>query len=257
MDVRAWFRGLGRRGGSPGATPLPERVPYHVGIIMDGNGRWAARRRLPVQAGHRAGTKALKRTIKAARRLGVRQLSIYTFSTENWSRPDDEVSGLMSLLEEMLDSEVAELAEQGVKIVFVGQLDDLSAGLRRKIREAEERTADNDELILFVAFNYGGRAEIVDALRSALANGATAETLREEDIARHLYAAEMCEPDLIIRTSGEFRLSNFLLWQSAYAELHFSDLLWPDFDEAEFERAIRDFAARERRYGSREPSRGS
>jgi undecaprenyl diphosphate synthase len=257
MDGLAWLRGWRRRSRGPLQPLPPDLVPFHVGIIMDGNGRWAARRRLPVQAGHRAGTKALKRAIKAAVRLGVRQLSVYTFSTENWSRPDDEVSGLMRLMEEMLESEVAELDGQGVRLVFVGQLAAVAPSLRAKMRQAEEQTRQNDKLVLYVAFNYGGRTEIVDALRAALANGATSEGITEEDVARHLYASDMRDPDLIIRTSGELRLSNFLLWQSAYSELYFSDRLWPDFDEHEFERAVRDFASRERRYGSRTPARGS
>lgn len=250
MGLRSWLRNRRRDQGSPASLP-PERVPFHVGIIMDGNGRWASRRGLPTLAGHRAGSQALKKAITGAIQLGVRQLTVYSFSTENWSRPEDEVSGLMRLFEEMIESEVPEISEKGIRLVFVGKRDQVSARLAAKMREAEAATAGNERLTLYVAFNYGGRGEIIDAVKAALANGATAEALSEEDVARHLYAADMRDPDLVIRTSGELRLSNFLLWESAYSELYFSDCLWPDFDEAELERAVRDYASRERRFGGR------
>ncbi|MCZ7661890.1 MAG: polyprenyl diphosphate synthase [Thermoleophilia bacterium] len=246
------LRGRGRGDSFFDGERLPlGRVPVHVAVIMDGNGRWAARRHLGVLAGHRAGTRALRATVKAALRAGVRQLTIYSFSTENWSRPRDEVEGLMDLLGEMIDTEVPELDEQGVRVVFVGRRDELGAGLQAKLAAAEERTRDNSTMTLYVAFNYGGRGEIVDAVRAALAEGVCPEELTEEVVAAHMYAPDMREPDLIIRTSGERRLSNFLLWESAYSELYFSHLLWPDFDEAEFARALRDYASRERRFGGR------
>jgi len=227
-------------------------VPFHVAIIMDGNGRWASRRHVPVLAGHRAGTRALKETVKSALRAGVRQLTLYSFSTENWSRPAEEVDGLMALLEEMIDSEVDELREQGVRLSFIGRREALAPGLQAKMADAEARTEGNDALVLFVAFNYGGRAEIVDAVQAALAGGVTPAQLTEADVAAHMYAPEMVEPDLIIRTSGERRLSNFLLWESAYSEFYFSDHLWPDFDGAEFQRALREYASRDRRFGGRQ-----
>jgi undecaprenyl diphosphate synthase len=255
MGVVDWFRPRGgrRRDATPAAAhALPaDRVPYHVGIIMDGNGRWATRRHLPVAAGHRAGTKALKRTVQAARRLGISQLTVYSFSTENWSRSADEVDTLMQILSETIRDEVPELREQGVRIRFIGRREELTAELREQMAWAEAQTGENDVLTLFVAFNYGGRTEIADAVRRALADGVTPEQLDEEHIARYLYAPEMREPDLLVRTSGESRLSNFLLWESAYSELYFADVLWPDFDEAELALAVQDYAGRERRFGAR------
>jgi undecaprenyl diphosphate synthase len=185
----------------------------------------------------------------------VRQLTVFSFSTENWSRPADEVTGLMDLLAETIDNEVDELGRQGVRLVFVGRREALPAGLQEGMRRAEAVTAENERLILFVALNYGGRAEILDALAQALAAGGEAATLEEEDVSAHLYSPAMRDADLIIRTSGERRLSNFLLWQSAYAELYFSDALWPDFGEADLEEALRDYARRERRFGRREGHR--
>ncbi len=259
MSAAEWLRTrwrLLRAGSGRTATAPLAAVPQHVGIIMDGNGRWAARRRLPVLAGHREGTRALKRAIYAAIELGVGQLTIYSFSTENWERPEDEVRGLMGLLEEMIDDEVPELHRNGVRVAFIGRREGLSENLRAKIERAERTTRDNQRLTLYVAFNYGGRAEIVDAVRSALRAGTPPEELDQEVIAAHLYAPDMAEPDLIIRTSGEERLSNFLLWESAYSELYFSEVLWPDFDEAAMRRALEDYAERERRYGGRmEPGR--
>lgn len=255
MGIAAWFRDLR---GLPREDPFfevsipPERVPFHVAIIMDGNGRWASRRHLPVLAGHRAGTRALKGTVKSALRAGVRQLTVYSFSTENWSRPPEEVDGLMGLLEEMIDNEVDELHEQGVRLSFIGRREALAPGLQTKLAESEARTAGNDALVLYVAFNYGGRSEIVDAVQAAVAAGISPAELSEAAVAAHLYAPEMAEPDLIIRTSGERRLSNFLLWESAYSELYFSEHLWPDFDEAEFQHALREYASRERRLGGRQ-----
>lgn len=255
MGIVSWLRdlrGTPREGLFFAGQITPGRVPTHVAIIMDGNGRWAAQHHVPVLAGHRAGTRALKQAVKSALRAGVRQLTVYSFSTENWSRPPEEVDGLIGLLEEMIDTEVDELLEQGVRLVFIGRLEALSPGLRAKLAESMARTAANDKLVLYVAFNYGGRAEIMDAVRAALAEGVSPDELDEDALAAHLYAPEMAEPDLIVRTSGERRLSNFLLWESAYSELYFSECLWPDFDEGEFRRALSDYASRDRRFGARE-----
>ena len=232
--------------GGPGGA-----LPFHVAIIMDGNGRWARRRGLPVGAGHRAGVQAVRRAITAARDLGIGQLTLYSFSTENWSRPTEEVEGLMRLHAEMIESEVPELHENNCRVAFVGSREGLSSDLLSKMEWAESLTAGNTRMILFIAFNYGGRQEVVEAVRCAAASGVDPACITEGDIAGHLYSPLMRDPDLCIRTSGERRMSNFLLWQSAYSELYFSDCLWPDFDEAEFRRALADYANRERRYGAR------
>jgi undecaprenyl diphosphate synthase len=215
-----------------------------VAIIMDGNARWAAQRDLPVLAGHREGAQALKRIVKDAVRLELSELTVYAFSTENWSRPTDEVQGLMAMFAELIRSETPELKEQGVQMKFIGRRKSLSAELRLMMDEATEETAENDRLKLFVAFNYGGRAELLDAARRF--DGET-----EEEFAALLYAPEMTDPDLVIRTSGEHRLSNYLLWQTAYSELHFTDVLWPDFGEADLVEALEEFEKRGRRFGAR------
>jgi len=202
-------------------------------------------------AGHREGARALKRTVEAAIQSGVRQLTVYSFSTENWSRPAAEVHGLMDLMGEMLERELPELHEQGVRITFVGSRDEVDPHLLKRFDEAEAITAANQVLDLFVAFNYGGRQEIVDAVRRAVRSGLTADQIDEDVVSANVYAPHMSEPDLIIRTSGELRLSNFLLWESAYSELFFSPLLWPDFGPVEFARAVEDYAGRERRFGAR------
>jgi undecaprenyl diphosphate synthase len=211
---------------------------------MDGNARWAGARGLPVLAGHRQGAKALKRTVRHAVKHGVTELTAYAFSTENWTRPDDEVEGLMSMFAELIESETPELDEEGVRMVFIGRREEVSRELREKMRWAEETTRENERMKLFVAFNYGGRAEIVDAAERYSGGGA-------EEFARLLYAPEMSDPDLLIRTSGEQRVSNFLLWQTAYSELHFTDVLWPDFGEADLVAALEDLAGRDRRLGAR------
>lgn len=226
-------------------------LPYHVAIIMDGNGRWARRRGLPVVAGHRAGVQAVRRVIEAARDAGIGQLTLYSFSTENWNRPSEEVQGLMDLHAEMIDSEVPTLHKNDCRVCFVGSRKELSAGLLKRMEWAEALTAENKRMVLFIAFNYGGRREIVEAVRDAVAGGAQPEKLTEEDISGHLYSGVMRDPDLCIRTSGEKRLSNFLLWQSAYSELLFSEKLWPDWGREDFDRALAEYAKRERRYGSR------
>lgn len=216
-----------------------------VAIIMDGNGRWAADRGLPVLEGHRRGAEVMKQTVKDAVALGIRELTVYAFSTENWSRPSDEVAGLMEMFAELIVSETPELDDEGVRMRFVGSRAGVSDSLLEQMDWAEAETAGNTRLALFVAFNYGGRAEILDAAERYTGGG-------EEEFARLLYAPEMSDPDLVIRTSGEKRLSNFLLWQSAYSEFLFSDVLWPDFDRSELEAALREYASRQRRFGARE-----
>jgi undecaprenyl diphosphate synthase len=215
---------------------------------MDGNGRWARRRGLPVAAGHRAGTKALRRTVEAAIDLGVQSLAVYAFSTENWARPPDEVDALMELFPETIDRELRDLADQGVRTRFIGRRDRASDVLRRKMEDLERETADKERFQLWIAFDYGGRAEIVEAARRVAAAGAEPD---ERTFGSFLYAPEMPDPDLVIRTSGELRISNFLLWQSAYAELVFVDTLWPDFGEEQLRSALDDYASRRRRFGGR------
>jgi undecaprenyl diphosphate synthase len=216
----------------------------YVAIIMDGNARWAEARGLPVLAGHRQGAKTLKDTVKIAVRLGISELTVYAFSTENWSRPRDEVEGLMEMFAELIDSETPELDEQGVRMRFIGRRHEVSERLRERMGWAEAETQANERMTLFVAFNYGGRAEIVDA--AARFEGGT-----EEDFARCLYAPEMTDPELLIRTSGEQRVSNFLIWQCAYSELVFTDRLWPDFSEDDLRAALEEFDERGRRFGAR------
>jgi undecaprenyl diphosphate synthase len=241
----------GKDAPSRGETEPRSKLPFHVAIIMDGNGRWARRRGLPVAAGHRAGTQAVRRVIEAARDAGIGQLTLYSFSSENWSRPSEEVQGLIRLHAEMIDAEVPRLHENNCRVVFVGSREGVDGHLLGRMEWAEALTAHNTRMVLFIAFNYGGRREIVDAIGRAAADGADIANITEEDIARHLYSPLMRDPDLCIRTSGERRISNFLLWQSAYSEFLFLDCLWPDFGKEEFERALEDYAGRERRFGSR------
>jgi undecaprenyl diphosphate synthase len=226
---------------------LPE-VARAVAIIMDGNGRWAAGRGLTVAEGHRAGSRALRPVVETAIDAGVESLAVYAFSTENWARSGDEVSALMEIFGETIDRELLDLAEQGVHTRFVGRRDRAPDWLQTKMRELEEATAGETRLSLWIAFDYGGRAELVEAARRIAESG---EDVDEETFARHLYAPEMPDPDLVIRTSGELRVSNFLLWQSAYAEFVFIDTLWPDFGPDEFRAAIEDYASRRRRFGGR------
>jgi undecaprenyl diphosphate synthase len=216
----------------------------NVAIIMDGNARWAHAHGLPVLAGHRQGAKVLKQTVKDAVKLGITELSVYAFSTENWSRPRDEVEGLMEMFAELIDSETPELNEEGVRMRFIGRRNEVSDRLQERMNWAEAETAGNTRMILFVAFNYGGRAEILDA--AARFGGGT-----EEDFKQFLYAPEMSDPDLLIRTSGEIRTSNFLLWQCAYSELVFTETLWPDFSEDDLRAALEEYEARGRRFGAR------
>lgn len=235
--------------------PVPERglpdVARSIAIIMDGNGRWASRRRLPVAAGHRAGTRALRRTVEAAIDLGVESLCVYAFSTENWSRPSDEVDALMEIFVETIERELPDLAREGVRTRFIGRRDRATPTLRAKIERLEESTATNERLQLWIAFDYGGRAEIVDAARRLVEEGVDPRDIDENAIASRLYAPEMPEPDLLIRTSGELRISNFLLWQLAYTELVFVDTLWPDFGERQLREALAQYASRRRRFGGR------
>ena len=216
----------------------------HVAIITDGNGRWASQRGLAVVEGHRAGADTVKARLRDAADLGIAELTVYSFSTENWSRSPEEVSGLMHMFSERILAETPELDSEGVRMRFIGRREGVSETLLEQMRWAEETTAHNERITLFVAFNYGGRAEIVDAARSF--DGTT-----EEEFRTHLYAPDMHDPDLIIRTSGEQRLSNYLLWQSAYSELYFSEVLWPDFSRADLEFALAEFDARKRRFGGR------
>lgn len=231
----------------------PKRVPRHVAIIMDGNGRWAAKRGLPRLAGHRAGARAIREVVELAPQIGVEYLTLYTFSMENWRRPKDEVSGLMSLFEEMLEREIDELDSQNVQIRVIGRLDELPLSTKVKFEESVVRTAKNAGLKLLIALNYSGRAEIIDAVKSLLekckAGEIGVEHLSEEQISSELYTAGVPDPDLVIRTSGELRISNFLLWQIAYAEFWVSDTLWPDFGRIDFLQAIYDFQQRRRRFG--------
>jgi undecaprenyl diphosphate synthase len=226
---------------------LPE-VARAVAIIMDGNGRWAAGHGVTVAEGHRAGSRALRPVVETAIDAGVESLAVYAFSTENWARSADEVSALMETFGETIDRELLDLAEQGVHTQFVGRRDRAPDWLQAKMRALEEATAGETRLSLWIAFDYGGRAELVEAARRIAESG---EDVDEETFARHLYAPEMPDPDLVIRTSGELRVSNFLLWQSAYAEFVFIDTLWPDFGPDEFRAAIEDYASRRRRFGGR------
>ena len=229
----------------------PTTVPYHVGIIMDGNGRWARARKRPHSFGHRAGVRAMKRVMYACEDLGVKALSVYAFSTENWARPRTEVRALMRLFHEAIQREIDELDERGIRLLVSGRRDELSERMRRRIDAAEARTARNTSGVLNVCLNYGGRAEVVDAVRRLVADGVPPDAVDEAAIAARLYHPELPEPDLIIRTAGEKRMSNFLLWQSAYSELYLTDVLWPDFDRSELERAVAEYAGRVRRFGGR------
>ena len=222
-----------------------------MGIIPDGNGRWAEGRTLPVEAGHREGTRALRRTVEAALELGIQSLTIYAFSTENWLRPPAEVDALMEIFGETIDRELPDLAKQGVRTRFIGRRDRVSFDLQARMADLELHTADRERLNLWIAFDYGGRAELADAVKAMIGAGLSAEEVDEDVVAVYLYAPEMPDPDLLIRTSGELRLSNFLLWQLAYAELVFVDCLWPDFGEDDLRQAVAEYAQRRRRFGGR------
>src|SRR5487761_1118691 len=230
------------------AEPSPA-LPRHIGIIMDGNGRWAKQRGLRRGAGHRAGIQAIRRVMGAADEAGVHCLTLYAFSTENWSRPRQEVATLMRLFEQTLQAEVDELHRNGVRIRVIGRREQLSTRLQKLVEEAERRTAQNQTGMLNVAINYGGRAEIVDGVRQLAAAGADLSQLEEAELGGALYTAGLPDPDLIIRTAGEMRTSNFLIWQAAYAELYVTETYWPDFDAADLQAALADYSARVRRFG--------
>jgi undecaprenyl diphosphate synthase len=234
-----------------------ERLPAHVAIIMDGNGRWAAQRQLPRVEGHRAGITAVREVVETSARLGIPVLTLYAFSVENWKRPRTEVSALMALLRRYLRSELHMLLEHGIRFKVVGRMDALAPEIQAELRDAEARTAGNTGMQFNIALNYGGRAEIVDAVRRALAAGIKPEEVDEERFAGLLYTAGQPDPDLLIRTSGEMRISNFLLWQIAYAEIWVTETLWPDFRRRHLLDAIVDFQKRERRYGGIEREVGS
>lgn len=229
---------------------MPHTLPNHVAIIMDGNGRWAASHGMSRSEGHRAGTENLRRIIEAFIRRGVRYLTLFAFSTENWHRPDGEVRALLEIVDEVIRAEVDELHREDVRLRHIGRLDRLPMELRRSICESIELTKHNSRMTLCVAFDYGGRAEIVDAVRSMIADEVKAEDVSEELLRQYMYTNEMPDPDLIIRTSGEQRLSNFLIWQSAYAEYYTTPVYWPDFDEVEVDKAIEAFGVRKRRFGN-------
>ena len=225
------------------------RVPQHIAIIMDGNGRWAAARGLPRLAGHKAGTENLRHILRAAVEFGVKYLTIYAFSTENWRRPKDEVKGLMLILEDVIDRELDELHKEGVRLKHIGRLDGLTPQLIGKVKQAVELTKNNDHLVLSIAFNYGGRDEIVCAIRRMMDDHITPGDISEKTISSYLFTNGVPDPDLIIRTSGEMRISNFLIWQSAYSEWYVTETYWPDFNKEELRKAIIAYGQRDRRFG--------
>ena len=249
MNLITKLRTLGTAKAGP-EQELPD-VAGSIAIIMDGNGRWARRRKLPVAAGHRAGTKALRRTVEAAIDLGVESVCVFAFSTENWSRPPEEVEALMEIFVETIERELSDLQRQGVRTRFIGRRDRATPELRAKMAELELETGVRERLQLWIAFDYGGRAEIVEAARRIVEEGLDPRDIDENTIGTRLYAPEMSEPDLLIRTSGELRVSNFLLWQLAYTELVFVDTLWPDFGERHLRQALAEYAGRRRRFGGR------
>lgn len=232
----------------------PKLIPRHIAIIMDGNGRWAKQRGLPRLVGHKAGTDNLRRIVTSCVEFGIQYLTIYAFSTENWGRPREEVDGLMRILDDVLEKELKELDEQGVQIRHLGKLDQLSPVLQKKVIAAVEQTRHNSRLVLNVAFNYGGRDEIIHAIQQMLADGVKPEQVNQELVSRYLYTAGTPDPDLIIRTSGELRISNFLIWQGAYSEWYVTPAYWPDFGKEELRQALEEYASRDRRYGKVETS---
>ncbi len=226
-----------------------DKIPRHVAMIMDGNGRWALSRGLPRIAGHKAGTENLRRVIRTTVEFGIKYLTIYAFSTENWGRPPEEVRGLMNILEDVIDRELGELNKEGVQLRHIGRLERLAPTLQEKVLDAVDMTKKNDRLILNIAFNYGGRDEIVQAIQKMMRDNIKPEDVSDELVSQYLYTAGVPDPDLIIRTSGELRVSNFLIWQAAYSEWYITPTYWPDFDKDEYRRAIETFAQRDRRYG--------
>jgi undecaprenyl diphosphate synthase len=234
----------------------PDRLPRHVAVIMDGNGRWARSRRLPRVAGHRAGIDAVRETVEVAARLGIGMLTLYAFSRENWKRPRTEVGMLFGLLREFLKKELPRLMENNIRLSVIGRLDDLAPSVRRDVQMALNSTHDNTGMELCIALSYGGRTEIVDACKSIMRSGIDPDDLDPDRFAEHLYTAGKPEPDLLIRTSGEMRISNFLLWQIAYAEIWVTDTLWPDFRRQQLFQALLEYQQRERRYGGLARSNG-
>jgi undecaprenyl diphosphate synthase len=228
------------------------KIPVHVAIIMDGNGRWAQKRGLPRNEGHRAGTENIRRVLTGCVEFGVQVLTIYAFSTENWGRPEDEVHGLLDILQDVLVREVPELHKNGVRLRHLGSLEGISEPMKQGVRQAIELTQNNDRIILNVAFNYGGRAEILNVAKRMIQDGVQPEQVDEKLFESYLYSAGLPDPDLIIRTAGEMRLSNFLIWQAAYAEYYSTPTLWPDFDKAELYQALVAFSQRQRRFGKLE-----
>lgn len=235
------------RARKPEGNPIVK--PAHVAIIMDGNGRWATSRGLPRIAGHEAGTENIRRVTSAAGELGINYLTLWAFSTENWRRPREEVEGILRILSDAIEVETQALHERGARLNHIGSLEGLSPELQDSIRNAVELTRNNTAIVLTLAFNYGGRAEIVRAVRRIVEDGVPAESISEDLISEYLFTHDMPEPDLVIRTSGEFRTSNFLIWQAAYAEWHFTPVLWPDFSEEHLRQAVDDYQHRERRFG--------
>jgi undecaprenyl diphosphate synthase len=232
------------------------KIPTHVAIIMDGNGRWALERGLSRLAGHKAGTENLREVIEASAEFGIKYLTIYAFSTENWKRPKEEIQGLMRIIKTMLDRELNNLHKNGVQLRHIGRLDGIDKELQKKIREAIELTKDNQTLVLNVAFNYGGRDEILQAVKQIVANGVNVDDLDDDQFAKYLYTADSPDPDLVIRTSGEFRCSNFLIWQSAYAEWYYTPTYWPDFNKNGLYQALVAYNERDRRYGKVKQDKG-
>lgn len=225
------------------------KFPQHVAIIMDGNGRWAIARGLPRVAGHKAGTENLRRVIRSTVEFGIKYLTIYAFSTENWGRPPEEVQGLMGILQDVIDRELHELHDEGVQLRHIGRLERLDPKIQAKVLKAIELTKNNDRLILNIAWNYGGRDEIVCAIQKIIKDGIAPDDVTTELVSRYLFTAGVPDPDLVIRTSGELRISNFLIWQTAYSEWYVTPTFWPDFDKEEYHRALEIFAQRDRRYG--------
>jgi undecaprenyl diphosphate synthase len=263
-SLRQWLARWRLRKATGAAEPAAGGATCrYLAIIMDGNGRWAQARGLPVAAGHRAGAKALRRVLEHALDLGIEEVTVYSFSTENWNRPKDEVEALMQLFVEMIDSQVPDMHERGARVRFVGRREGAPDELVRRIEEAEALTAGNTRMTLYIAFGYGGRRELLDAAQGLAAEYCAcafegdvappecAPEFGDDDLRRHLYAPEMHDPELLIRTSGELRISNFLLWQCAYSELYFSDRCWPDFGPDDLDAALADYAGRQRRFGGR------
>jgi len=233
-----------------------QKIPAHIAIIMDGNGRWALERGLPRLSGHKAGTENLREVIEACAEFGIKYLTIYAFSTENWNRPEEEIQGLMGIFRTMLDRELNNLHKNGVQLRHIGRLDGIDQRLQQKIQEAIKLTQGNQTLILNVAFNYGGRDEILQAIKEIVLNGENIEDLDDNLFSKYLFTAGSPDPDLIIRTSGEFRISNFLIWQGAYAEWYFTPTYWPDFNKEELYLALLAYNERDRRYGKVKQAKG-